>query len=242
MNFMSAVVKMHLHRVIGICIVCTVLGLWCAATLRAQTREKQHTVSGRVVAHNNPQQGLSHIPVTLTCNERTTITDSTGHYVFVDVPQGRWYVHPAVQGLTTLGLHAAPLVQTVVVNNENVVARPFVMRPSTYSIYGKVTDGVGQPIENVVVQVFAADGTLHSARSDERGIYRIGNLSRYSSYRIKPVAEGQYADCEVLPTHRDICVQTTTTRQHFTLRPVVIPLRFAETTTSAHTALPSKHR
>ena len=91
MNFRFLSATVPVCRFVRICTVVVALELFGIVTLHAQISAKHYTISGRVVVHSNPQQGLSNIPVTLTCDGRIVLTDSTGRYVFAHVPQGRWY-------------------------------------------------------------------------------------------------------------------------------------------------------
>jgi pimeloyl-ACP methyl ester carboxylesterase len=147
----------------------------------ATEKTTTYSISGRVSAANG--DALSGVTVTLTgSGPVSTLTDSSGFYVFSGAQNGNYTLSASKTGYT---LSAN---QTVTVSSANITGKNFtatVIAPSTYTISGKVTlDGVA--LSNVLMTI---TGSSLTSPTNTSGNYSFTGVAS-GTYIITPSLSG----------------------------------------------------
>lgn len=148
-------------------------------------------VSGMVTSATDPSVPLRRARVTLSNADlrvsRTIVTDETGTFSFAGIPAGRFSLAAVKEGFVDLayGARQAGRPGTSIVVTEGAHVSGLIIRlPHGGVITGVVNDPVGQPMPDVQVsamQYAYVNGARRlmprgSARTDDRGLYRIFGL------------------------------------------------------------------
>ncbi len=161
-----------------------------------EPRPGSATLVGRVVDVVT-RQGLGGATVELTCGStnRAVVTEDNGGFAFLFVPAGSCVVRGARAGYSGSMERARPdgAAQFIDIRERMVKADLIVGLAKLGSVTGTVTDEAGLPIVGMPIRVFerrAAGGRLGwnpvyafqprptdtTATTDDRGMYRVGNL------------------------------------------------------------------
>src|SRR5262245_19337495 len=173
-----------------------------------QDREGSGIISGKVTLDGKPAAGvfliLSEIQVNRDRDQNMmqgsavtkTATDSRGHYQFTRVAEGTYTISPFAPSLTR-ELKAKVMDSITISDGEQVDTMDFDLRTGAV-ITGTVTASDGRPV--IALNIGAMPerrpgeqsdntATSGSARTDDRGIYRIFGLAP-GSYRVETNVNG----------------------------------------------------
>jgi len=136
------------------------------------------TISGRVVNINNT--GVAGVAISLSGSQAATATtDSTGDYLFADVPAGGDY-----SVVPTLKYHSfSPASQTYtnILSNQ---ANSFSISLKTHTISGRVTNAAGAPVAGVTATLSGPLGSITSSTTGVDGGYSFNSLAAGSPYTV----------------------------------------------------------
>jgi Concanavalin A-like lectin/glucanases superfamily/Carboxypeptidase regulatory-like domain len=145
---------------------------------------RHYTISGRVL--DNSGRGVSGLSLTLSGAETQTVnTNADGSYAFAPIPAGVDYMITLAQ--TTIYNSAAQSV-TALTADQVVDFRP-TFRP--YVIGGRVTDGRGNGLNNILVTLSGTQTA--TSRTDTQGNYSF-NVSATGDYTLTPSIEQDVYD------------------------------------------------
>ncbi len=147
-------------------------------------------ISGRVVAVGPTSRGIGDVLVTLTMKGATpqrALTDTQGAFAFWNLPAGDFFLTAERAGYATGAFGrvrvAGPSSSLILTNGQQVTDATLLVWKLGV-ITGRVTDEHGDPVVDATVRVFKrgiAGGVVDlspgpTARTDDRGIYRISSL------------------------------------------------------------------
>lgn len=145
------------------------------------------SVSGTVTdSSGNPIPGV----VISTDVGKSATTDSQGFYKIKGLSSGSCTLIPSLDGYTFKPKHVEVLLDASSLENQNFIAIPInipspSLPPQSYTISGRVTDNMGQPISGVIVQTDQGPEWT----TDMNGYYSIPGLPS-NSYRLKAFKDG----------------------------------------------------
>lgn len=129
-----------------------------------------YNITGRITMEGTGT-GLGNVEV--TAGTRKTKTAANGTYTLADLPAGSYTVVPSL-----LGYLFTPASRDVTITNASVSGQDFTARVAKYSISGRVTTGMGDPVQGVAVTAYDQNGkAVKTANTNAAGDYVLADLT-----------------------------------------------------------------
>ncbi len=166
------------------------------------------SIVGKVYDALSPDSGIA--KANITTDGYTTLTDSTGHYQFVDMPNGDYTVTAAAPGYASQSNPATVLSSGA----PAIVDFPMEQLPPG-TIEGTVMDSsTGSPIYHASVIIYAAAIEM-SNQTNQNGHYIIKEVPAWPSWNVEAHASGYISRIEIVSVESG-----TTTALNFVLEPL----------------------
>ncbi|MCX7597727.1 MAG: carboxypeptidase regulatory-like domain-containing protein [Armatimonadetes bacterium] len=128
-----------------------------------------YNITGRITMEGTGT-GLANVEV--TAGTRKTKTAADGSYTLADLPAGSYTVVPSL-----LGYLFTPASRDVTLTNASVSGQNFTARVAKYSIGGRVSNVLGDPIAGVTVRAYNESGAaVKTASTNAAGDYVLADL------------------------------------------------------------------
>ena len=128
-----------------------------------------YNITGRITMEGTgaPLEGVQ-----VTAGTRKATTQADGYYTLVDLPAGSYTVVP-----TLLGYLFTPPSIDVTITNSSVSGKDFTARVAKYSVSGRVSNALGNPIEGVAVTAYdSLNVPVKTANTNAAGDYLLTDL------------------------------------------------------------------